>query len=434
MIKIEDYPLSRVPQDKRVSFLSVAIVHMGMLTALDQFMLGAVLGNSMSLTDAFTAILIGSVIFSVVTYGLGLAGMREGISGSLLARWCGFGRLGSVLIGVVVAVSLLGWFGIQNAIFAKSLDFALGHKLGFGWAAALSGSFLTILVAFGFKALRIAARIAVPMFILLVAYISFHVLSGHNLPEIMQLAPHGEPLSISAGITIVVGGAIVASLMTPDLTRYSKNKKHVLGVTIATIVAGEFIINGLAILIAKTLGTADVVTIMAQAAGGAGLLVVVFSTLRVNDLNLYSSSLGIVNAVEGLTGKKLKYISTTLVIGVLGTTLSVLGILDRFVDFLTVLGVVFPPIIGIMLVDYFILRSHRHILDKTRAAGNLPNDSQTPVIGWAAIIASIVGSVVGLVTEWGIPTINSLLAASLIYWLFKVAVNRNQKPVETEAA
>ena len=49
MIKIEDYPLTRVPQDKRVSFLSVAIVHMGMLTALDQFMLGAVLGHSMTL-------------------------------------------------------------------------------------------------------------------------------------------------------------------------------------------------------------------------------------------------------------------------------------------------------------------------------------------------------------------------------------------------
>ncbi|EEP92701.1 Permease for cytosine/purines uracil thiamine allantoin [Yersinia kristensenii ATCC 33638] len=191
-------------------------------------------------------------------------------------------------------------------------------------------------------------------------------------------------------------------------------------------------VNGLAILIAKTLGTADVVTIMSQAAGGAGLLVVVFSTLRVNDLNLYSSSLGIVNAVEGLTGKKLKYISTTLVIGVLGTTLSVLGILDRFVDFLTVLGVVFPPIIGIMLVDYYILRTHRKILDKTRQEGKLPDDAQTPVIGWVAIIASIVGSIVGLVTEWGIPTINSLVAASFIYWAFKVAVSRNQKPLESK--
>lgn len=248
-------------------------------------------------------------------------------------------------------------------------------------------------MAFGFKALRIAARIAVPMFIMLVAYISVTALTGHNLQEIIQLAPPGEPLTISAGITIVVGGAIVASLMTPDLTRYSKNGKHVLGVTIFTIIAGEFVVNGPAILIAKTPGTADVVTIMSQAAGGAGLLVVVFSTLRVNDLNLYSSSLGIVNAVEGITGKKLKYTYTTLVIGILGTTLSVLGILDRFVDFLTVLGVVFPPIIGIMLVDYYLLRSHRKITDESRRTASCQTKRQ-PLAGRRSSPASPVAPLV----------------------------------------
>lgn len=422
MIKIEDYPLSRVPQEQRVSFLSVAIVHMGMLTALDQFMLGAVLGHSMTLTDAFVAIFIGSLIFGVVTFGLGLAGMKEGLAGSLLARWCGFGRIGSVLIGLVVAISLLGWFGIQNAIFAKSLNFALNDRLGFGWSATLSGLFLTILVAFGFKALRITARIAVPLFILLVAFISYHVLSGQKLHEAILLAPVGEPLSISAGITIVVGGAIVASLMTPDLTRYSKNKRHVFGITLLTIIAGECVINGLAIFLAKTLGTADVVTIMAQGAGGIGLLVVVFSTLRVNDLNLYSSSLGVVNAVEGITGKKLKYTTTTITIGLLGTLLSVLGILDRFVDFLTILGVVFPPIIGVMLVDYYLLRTHRNALDLSRQQGGLPQE--TPLIGWAAIFSSIVGSLCGLLIEWGVPTITSLLVAGVIYWLFKLLFER----------
>ena len=101
-------------------------------------------------------------------------------------------------------------------------------------------------------------------------------------------------------------------------------------------------------------------------------------------------------------------------IGILGTTLSVLGILDRFVDFLTVLGVVFPPIIGIMLVDYYLLRSHRKITDESRRTGQLPNE--TPTIGWAAIVASIAGGAVGLATEWGVPTINSLVAASLLYW------------------
>ncbi|WP_099118645.1 cytosine permease [Xenorhabdus ishibashii] len=425
MLKIEHYPLKRVPQTQRVSLLSVAVVHMGMLTALDQFMLGAVLGDSMALTDAFIAIFIGSLIFGIITFGLGFAGMREGLSGSLLARWCGFGRIGSVLIGFIVAISLLGWFGIQNAIFAHSLNFASGDKLGFGWAAALSGTLLTILVAFGFKALRFTARIAVPLFILLVAYISTIVLSGNNgqqLHEIINLSHSGETLSISAGITIVVGGAIVASLMTPDLTRYTKSGKHVFGITLLTIIAGEFVINGLAILIAKALNTSDVVTIMSQASGGAGLLVVVFSTLRVNDLNLYSSSLGIINAIEGITGKKLRYPLTTIVIGILGTLFSILGILERFVDFLTVLGVVFPPILGIMLVDYYILYSHRKVLDESRKQGVLPHE--TPTIGWAAIVASIIGSVVGLGTDWGVPAINSLLLASLAYGLFKLVCNR----------
>ncbi|CDL82894.1 cytosine permease [Xenorhabdus szentirmaii] len=426
MVKIEDYPLSRVPQTQRLSFLSVAIVHMGMLTALDQFMLGALLGHSMTLTDAFIAIFIGSLIFGVVTYGLGLAGMREGLSGSLLARWCGFGRIGSVLIGLIVAISLLGWFGIQNAIFAKSLNYALGNKLGFGWSAALSGMLLTTLVAFGFKALRLTARIAVPLFILLVIYISTLVLSGgtgNSLYEIIQLPHDGNTLSISAGITIVVGGAIVASLMTPDLTRYTKSGKHVFGITLLTIIAGEFIINGLAILIAKALNSGDVVTIMSQAAGGAGLLVVVFSTLRVNDLNLYSSSLGIINAIEGITGKKFRYRITTIVIGMLGTLLSILGILERFEEFLTILGVVFPPILGVMLIDYYLLRSHRKALDESRQQGTLPNE--TPMIGWAAIISSTIGSIVGLVIQWGVPTINSLLIASVSYWLIKLACQRS---------
>ena len=415
MVKIEDYPLSRVPQNKRVSFLSVAIIHLGMLTALDQFMLGAVLGHRMTLGEAFIAISAGSLIFAVATLGLGLAGMREGVSGSLLARWCGFGRIGSVLVGLVIAICLLGWFGIQNAIFARSLDFALQGKLGFILSASLTGIFLTILVAFGFRALRFTARIAVPMFIMLVAFISFTTLSGINTTEIIAQPPVGEPLSLSEGITMVVGGAIIASLITPDLTRYSRNKKQVFNITLLTILVSQYIVNGLAILIAKTLGTADVVTMMAQTAGGIGLLVVVFSTLRVNDINLYSSSLGITNAVEGVFGKKLKYSTTTLVIGSVGTLLSVLGILEHFADFLSLLGVIIPPIISVMMVDYYILRNHRSVLDRSRENGILPDS--TPVIGWLAVISCAAGSAAGIMITAGVPTLNSLVIAGALYYL-----------------
>ncbi|WP_323109855.1 purine-cytosine permease family protein [Pectobacterium carotovorum] len=425
MEKIDDYPVSRVPLSVRLPFLNVALVHIGMLTALDQFMLGAVLGHSMTLGQAFLAIFIGSAIFGVVTVGLGYAGMKEGMSGSLLARWCGFGRIGSVLIRLVIAVSLIGWFGVQNAVFAKALNFAMADKLGFGWSAALSGIALTLLVAFGFRALRFTAKIAVPMFVIVVGYISIMTLSGHNIAELIASAPNGEAISISAGATMVVGGCIVASLITPDMTRYSQKGKHVFWMTMLSIIVGEFMVNGLAIIIARALNTADVVTIMSQAAGGIGLIAVIFSTLRVNDINLYSSSLGIANAIEGITGKKLRYGSITLVIGLIGTLLSVAGILDRFIDFLTLLGVLFPPIIGVMLVDYYILRTHKTLLETSRAEGQLPDSAQTPLIGWPAIIASTVGAIVGLAFEWGVPAFNSLLAASLLYLIIQHYINNH---------
>ncbi|RRO15856.1 purine-cytosine permease family protein [Pectobacterium aquaticum] len=425
MEKIDDYPVSRVPLSVRLPFLNVALVHIGMLTALDQFMLGAVLGHSMTQGQAFLAIFIGSAIFGVVTVGLGYAGMKEGMSGSLLARWCGFGRIGSVLIGLVIAVSLIGWFGVQNAVFAKALNFAMADKLGFGWSAALSGIALTLLVAFGFRALRFTAKIAVPMFVIVVGYISIMTLSGHNIAELIASAPNGEAISISAGATMVVGGCIVASLITPDMTRYSQKGKHVFWMTMLSIIVGEFVVNGLAIIIARALNTADVVTIMSQAAGGIGLIAVIFSTLRVNDINLYSSSLGIANAIEGVTGKKLRYVSITLVIGLIGTLLSVAGILDRFIDFLTLLGVLFPPIIGVMLVDYYILRTHKTLLETSRAEGQLPDSAQTPLIGWPAIIASTVGAIVGLAFEWGVPAFNSLMAASLLYWVIQHHINNH---------
>ncbi|ACS86965.1 purine-cytosine permease family protein [Musicola paradisiaca] len=424
MENISDYPVSRVPLSVRLPFFNVALVHIGMLTALDQFMLGAVLGHSMSLGDAMLAIIIGSAIFGVVTVGLGYAGMQEGLSGSLLARWCGFGRLGSVFIGAIIAVSLLGWFGVQNAVFARSLNFALNDRLGFGWSAAISGTALTLLVAFGFRALKYTAKIAVPLFICIVGYISVMTLMGHDIRELINAGSSGEPVTISAGATMVVGGCIVASLITPDMTRYSRTGKHVFWMTLMSIVVGEFIVNGLAIVIARALNTADVVTIMAQSAGGVGLAVVIFSTLRINDINLYSSALGIANAVEGITGRKLNYRSITLLIGLLGTLLSVIGILDRFVDFLTLLGVLFPPIIGVMLVDYYVLKTHRVVLFLSRKRGELPNNAQTPYIGWPAIAASLVGSTVGATMSWGVPAFTSLLVASLLYWL----INTIYKP------
>lgn len=420
----ENYTVARVPSNQRMQFFGVALVHMGMLTALDQFMLGAVLGHSMTYIQAFLAITGGSIIFFIATVGLGYAGMKEGMPGSLLARWCGFGRSGSVLVGLLIAISLLGWFGVQNSVFANSLDYALGQRLGFHLAATLSGLTLTFIVAFGFTALKFAARIAVPAFIISVIYVSTIILSGHSLTELSSLTMRQNVITISDAITMVVGGSIVASLITPDLTRYYSNGRQVFWMATLTVIAGEYIINGLAIVASVMLKTSDVVTIMSEVTGGLGLLVVIFSTMRINDINLYSSSIGVANTIEALTKRKVSYIPVTIFTGVVGTILSVIGILDKFVDFLNLLGVLFPPVIGVMLVDYFILRSDREVLVASRQNGQLPDEMKTKKIGWLAITASLTGGISGYCITVGVPAVNSIIVGCLFYWLSEKAWSR----------
>lgn len=422
--EIDEFALKRVPRNGRLPFIGVALVHAGMLTALDQFMLGAALGHGMSIFDAYTAILIASIICGVLTYGMGVAGMQEGMSCSLLARWYGFGRIGSALIGLVIAISLMGWFGIQTAIFGKSLDFAFGGHLGFKVSAAIAGILLTILVSIGFKALRWIAKFAIPLFLAAICYLSFITLSGQDIPALIQAQPSGEVISISSAITIIIGSYILAALITPDITRYLSSKKQVLGVSLITIIVGEFIVNGLAITLARCINSADVVTIMSTAAGGVGLLIVIFSTLRVNDLNLYSSSLGLVNAVECLFGIKLHYAITTLCIGAVGTTLSIMGILDRFIDFLELLGILFPPIVGIMLVEFYFVRAYKNVLDNSRITETLPDQENTPNIVWPGILGCVFGTIIGFVITVGVPAINSLVAASLFYYVVTVLLYR----------
>ena len=92
-----------------------------------------------------------------------------------------------------------------------------------------------------------------------------------------------------------------------------------------------------------------------------------------------------------------------------------MGILDRFVDFLNLLGVLFPPVIGVMMVDYFILKSDRKLLDESRRRNALPDETRTKNFGWNAIIASLAGAVAGYYVTYGVPALNSIIAGCLMY-------------------
>lgn len=393
----------------------VFMIRFGGVVCLPLLMTGAVLGYGMTVRDAILATILGVVILEIVSFLVGVAGALEGMSTSFLARWTGFGQLGSSLIGFIIAISCIGWFGIQNSIFAKGLIAALGSKINFQLMALITGLGITIIVVYGYRMLSYTANIAVPAFLLALLYATYKMIGNFNMAEILSSSPPGPPLSIGVAATIVAGGFMVGAIVTPDLSRYNRNTKDVFWMTLLSLLLGEVLINFLGAAMSHAVKSSDIVTIMYDLGGWLAAILVIFSTIKINDLNLYAASLGITNFLDAAFGLKVNRGTATLVIGALGTVLSILGILDRFMSFLVLLGVAVPPVGGIMVVDYFILKRFRKELEESRLENSLPAVSER--LNPVALLAWLIGFLVGYFIKSGIPSLNSLIGAGIVYWI-----------------
>lgn len=408
----DDFALGRVPREARYSWRSVAVQRFGQISALSQFLLGSALGFGMDFWTAFWALTFGAVILEIVAIFLGIMGAREGMQTSLLARWTGFGHGGSALVGLAIGISLIGWFGIQSAVSAEGLVALIGVLPAWAWSLVF-GLAVTLVVVGGFGSMQWVAYITVPAFVVLVGWSIISQLTKHDIGTLVTQPAPGPSLSLLQGTTLVAGAFIVGAVITPDMTRFNRSTADVVKQTIVGITLGEYVIGLAGVLLAHATQSSDVITIVTSSVGWVGTLVIILGTLKINDWNLYSSGLGIVNFVGSVFGRHINRAVVTLAVGVVGSLLAAGGILQRFTEFLTVLGVAFPPIAGIMVAEYFLVRQWRGALDESRRLGTVPVDAPTWVP--ATLVIWLVSALVGKFVTWGLPSINSLVVALVLY-------------------
>ena len=421
----DDYATRPVPRDARRPMWEVLVIRLGAFACVPQLLLGSALGYGLSFREAVWATLLGSVILQALSLALGAAACAEGLSTTLLAAWAGFGRIGSALVGAVIAVALMGWFGVQNGVFASGLFHATGWMNVPLWSV-VTGVAVTWITVKGYRLMSLIARVALPLFLLAVAWAAYRLLAGHSLAELLAAVPAGPRLGLPAAITAVTGSFIIGAIVTPDVSRFMRGGRDVFWMTLIATFVGELTINLLAVAMALLLRTSDIVTLMSTLAGGIGAAIAVVSTVKLNNLNLYSSSLGfstLVHALRLKRGANIDRVRLTWWVGLASTLLSMLGILDHFIGFLVLLGVAIPPIAGIMMIDYYLLRRDRAELRRARATGALPAESErlNPVAlaAWLLACASAL-----LLPGVGIPALNALLVGSVAYGLGMAAAGR----------
>ena len=427
MTNDNDYSLSRIPEGAKEPFWQILMVRIGAICCVSQLVLGATLGYGMSFWGAFWATMLGSVILQVLSWALGTAAAREGLSTSLLSRWAGLGKNGSAILGGVVAISMVGWFGVQNCVFAEGMLDITGI-LNYPIWALITGLGITLLVAAGIRWIARFASIFVPLFILAVIVSAAIVLQDHSLIEFLNSPHPGPELGFGAAVTIVAGGFIAGAICTPDYSRYLKDGKQVFWMTLIGTFVGELGMNLLAVILCHATGTQNVTDIMMATSGVLGVIIVVASTVKLNDINLYSSGLGIATMINALFNVKVNRAAMIWGLGIVGTVLSMLGVINYFQDFLTLLGVAIPPVAGIMVIDYYLLRRNRAALEETRESGTLPSrvEKWNPITIVVWILAFGVGEVSSIYAI-GIPGLNSLIFAGVVYWIAMKAYGAAKK-------
>ena len=164
------------------------------------------------------------------------------------------------------------------------------------------------------------------------------------------------------------------------------------------------------------IGEADIVAVMVELGFPFwGFLILWLATWTSQLVNNYSMGLALSNLmnVDSSRGRQ----GLTLLGTVIGIVLALAGFLDYFTDFLYLTSLVYPAIAAVVIVDFFFIRDQKW----AAIAG----------WNWVATGATVVGIAVGYYTQYmnpvGIPALQSLIVAALVYYLGMV-LQDNLKP------
>ena len=402
-----DYSNSSVPASSRRGTLTMFMIMLGFTFFSASMWVGQNLAAGLDFKGFIGALILGGVILGAYTGSLGFIGAESGLSLDLLAQRS-FGRKGSWLPSAMISFTQMGWFGVGLAMFAipvaKELlglevtpDFMpwQGYLL-----VAIAGVLMTASAYFGIKSLTIVSYIAVPLVAILGTVAMILAVHHGDSGLIEQFAKGTKDLGVIAGAGLVIGSFVSGGTATPNFTRFAKNGKIAAIVTVCAFFLGNSLMFFFGAVSSIYVGGNDIFEVMLN----LNLFYVAVAVLGLNiwttnDNALYSTGLGLANITGG--SKKLM----VLISGVIGTVAAV-WLYWNFCSWLNVLNCTLPPVGIILILGYFMHR--KEYLDGTIAVR---------AVDWFAVAGVICGAVVANLVHWGIPSINGMATAAVVYVL-----------------
>jgi cytosine permease len=395
-------------------WFSLASIWFGGIVSIPALLVGSILIASLSFHLSLFAGLIG---FSFVVFFMSLLSIaaveKRKTTVSLASN--SFGKTGAnLIVGLIIGLSTLGWFGIQSNIagasFSKILIEMNGPEIPVWISSVFWGLIMVFTAVFGFKYLKWLNYVAVPSIIILLIYALVITFKDHSFQEIINYKPK-ESIPLFQAIGITIGFIAVGGVISPDYNRFAKTKKDAILGSIIGVIPSSLCLLAIGAILAITQGTYDIVEIFSSLGFPFfAMSILILATWTSNVMNIYSSGLAFTNLFNL---KEKSRAGVTLIIGLIGVILAALGILSLFINFITILTITITPIAGIIITDYFIVKS----LDRTLNKFN-----------WIGIFSWLCGAVLMFLIESDIKYVLGIIIAGLIYGVIKKSIlKRDEK-------
>lgn len=391
--------------NNKVKWYSLASIWFGGMVSVPTLMVGSVLIASLSFNLSLWAGLIG---FCFVVFYMSLLSIVsvEKRKATVSLASSSFGKMGAnIIVGLVIGLSTIGWFGIQSNIagasFSKILLEIGGLEVPIWISSVFWGIIMVLTAVFGFKYLKWLNYIAVPSIVLLLIYGLIITFQTHSFQEILNFTPK-EKMPLLQAIGFTIGFISVGGVISPDYNRFAKTKKDAILGSVIGVIPSAMCLLAIGAILAITQGTYDIVQIFSKLGFPFfAMSILILATWTSNVINVYSSGLAFNNLFKLKETQRYK---TTLIVGLVGIVLAAIGILSQFMNFISMLTITITPIAGVMISDYFIAKTY------TEKPKNF---------NWKGIFSWFSGVIVMLIMESPTKNILGIVIATIVYYILK---------------
>ncbi|MGN6605437.1 MAG: purine-cytosine permease family protein [Jatrophihabitans sp.] len=340
----------------------------------------------MSLLAALTAVVVGTVIGTAGVSAVAAPGADTGAPAMVLLRGL-FGARASWLPTALNILQLLGWTTFELVTIGAAL-----HQLTPSvpkWVYVLAGGVITtVLALWPLGWIRTLRRYVTVIVAIALVWFFVQVLR-HPLPSWTKGGWHDFWLGVDTVVAVSVSWVPVAA----DYTRHARSPRQAavgsfVGYSITQILCYAL---GLFTLVTVARGDADHIfgSFLAVPLGGLAFAVLAVRELDQSFVDTFSTAVSVQNLRPHWDRRTL-----ALAVGSVATVAALALDIGAYVNFLTLLGSVFTPLLGVFVVDWYVL---------SRRRWDLGADTGTR---WGNLLAWVAGFVVyqavnpGVMVPW----------------------------------